>query len=192
MNLQHEHKFLELGAGEGFFTTLLTSEVQTVTAYEIHDLMIFRLNRRFQDVINVSAVKRDITSGSEFGNFGNILFDRTVEIFRKNIKNRIRPSAFNLIVQTEAAYRITGNGPPTEMSLNAYPFFGVKLGISIPNWAYSPRPSVRTSVLHIRTSRVPLIREEHLQAFRGFSRQIVRSDTQNLFRAVGSDVSYDR
>ncbi len=196
MNLQHEHNLLELGAGESFFTALLAREVRTVTASEIHDLMISRLIRRFQDVNDVSVVKRDITLGSEFGYFdvifGNIPFDPTAEIFRKILKSRIRPFAFHLIVQTEAAYRLTANGPPAEMSLNAYPFFDIQLGISIPNWAYSPRPSVRTSVLHIRTRHTPMIKDEHAQAFRKYSRRIVRSDTRKLFRTVGRDVSYAR
>ena len=196
IGLRSHQTVLELGAGEGFFTRLIAAEVRSVTAIDIDPRLISRLNSRFKDTKNVTVIRKSITSTINFSNydvvFWNIPFNRTADIFRKLSRPPVGFSSCHLIVQTDAAYRLVGTGPPSEMSLLAYPYLDARLGMSVPRWAYSPQPSVDSSVMHVRTRPAALVSTHDFRAFRAFVKNLLRSGTRNLWRVVGDDFSYSR
>ncbi len=194
IGLQKHHSVLELGAGEGFFTSLIAPEVGSITAIDIDPRMITRLNARFEHTKNVRIVRKGITSNIDFGDydvvFGNIPFNRTADVFRKVIRPPTRFDSCHLIVQTEAAYRLLGSGRPTEIAVMAYPLTEIKLGMNIPRWAYRPPPSVDSVVLHITTRRTPIISRSESPAFVAFVKRVMRSGSRRLSRVIGNGVSY--
>ncbi|MDA1279771.1 MAG: methyltransferase [Chloroflexi bacterium] len=194
LGLKKNQTVLELGAGEGFFTELIAPDVESVTATEIDLRLISRLNSRFSNAGNVRVVRKSITSTIDFGAydvvFGNIPFSRTAEIFRKVSRPPVRFSSCHLIVQTEAANRLLGVGRPTEMALLAFPFVEVHLGMKIQRWAYSPQPSVDTTVLHIRTRHEQLIAREYWRSYRAFVKNLLRSGSRKLSAVIGGNYSY--
>ena len=184
LGLRKNDSVLELGAGEGFFTSLIAPEVRSIAAIDIDQELIVRLNARFQETSNVRILRKGITSTIDFGDydvvFGNIPFNRTSDVFRKVIKPPVRFDSCHLIVQAEAAYRLLGSGRPTEMALIAYPFVEVRIGMRIPRWAYRPAPSVDTVVLHFRTRKAPLISRSYYRDFGSFVKAVMRSGKRKL------------
>ncbi len=196
MDLRQNHSVLELGAGEGFFTRLIAPEVRSLTAIEIDPDLVIRLNTRFKSTENIRIVRKSMTSTIDFADFdvvfGNIPFNRTADIFRKISRPPVGFKSCHLIVQVEAAYRFLGSGRPTELALLAYPFVEVRVGLKVPRWAYTPRPSVDSVVLHVLARQSPLVSRRNSRAFRFFVKTLLRSGTRKLWRVVGEDISFSR
>jgi 16S rRNA (adenine1518-N6/adenine1519-N6)-dimethyltransferase len=161
---------LEVGAGHGELTEILSGAAGRVVAFEIDMAASENLRRRFAGT-NVEIICADVTK-------------MELPVFTKCVSNlpysissaftlRLTELEFELAVltyQMEFAHRllaVPGNKGYSPVSVLAGYSFDVKIEERVPRTAFRPRPSVESAVLMLKP-RLPPYKLEHPEFFRRF------------------------
>ena len=143
---------LDIGAGKGLITELLSFKAQEVYGYEL-DLNLFNdLNFRFKEnknvkLFSVDFLKFPLPYGS-YKVFANIPFAISTEILDKLIGSVNPPISAYLIVQKEFSNKFVGEKESLK-SLIYKPFFEFKVVHTFNKKDYRPIPSVETVLFYV-------------------------------------------
>jgi len=171
---------IEIGAGPGALTRLLSEQARRVLAVEIDSNMVNILRDVLAEVRNVDIIQGDIlffpmerlladaglTADDPYKVVANLPYYITSAILRHLLEADRKPSCLVVTVQEEVAKRIVAK--PGKMSLLAVSvqLYGVpRIVARIPAGAFYPVPKVDSSVLRIDLSDKPTVDVEDVSWF---------------------------
>ena len=163
-DLNENDLVIEIGAGPGVLTRLLSEKAKHVVAVEIDPNMVYILRNVMAQAQNVEIIQEDILSVSinqvvektnlgrnaPYKVIGNLPYYITSAILRHLLEADPKPSCVIVTVQEEVARRIVAK--PGQMSLLAVSvqLYGYPTIITrIPAGAFYPPPKVDSAVLRI-------------------------------------------
>lgn len=170
----------EIGPGNGIITAALARVARQVIAIEKDPELVRRLRERFRSVDNVKIVEQDFlaysfrnrparqTRTSEYKIFANIPYNITAQIVRKLLYERSNLSEGFLILQKEAAKKISGSKRETLFSILAKPFFEFQILYRLRRTDFWPMPNVDSVLLSIKRRTRPLIKAQDIASYRDF------------------------
>jgi 16S rRNA (adenine1518-N6/adenine1519-N6)-dimethyltransferase len=161
--LESHEAVVEVGAGVGNLTRLLSQRAGRVVAVEVDEGLVAVLREQVADLPNVQVLDGDVLSISDFGFphlgyivVGNLPYYITSAVLRRFLESEPRPQRLVVTVQREVAERIVAQ--PGDLSLLAVSvqFYGQpQIVARIPAGAFYPRPQVDSAVLRVITDPAP-------------------------------------
>jgi 16S rRNA A1518/A1519 N6-dimethyltransferase RsmA/KsgA/DIM1 with predicted DNA glycosylase/AP lyase activity len=171
----------EIGPGKGIITAALASVAGQVIAIEKDPELVRRLRERFRLFDNVEIVKKDFLAysfrtGSHKGQsrtldykiFASIPYNRTAQMLRKILYDQSNLSEGYLIMQKEAAKKVSGFPRETLVSILAKPFFEFQILSHLRRTDFWPVPNVDSVLLSIKRRTRPLIEMQDVVSYRDF------------------------
>lgn len=157
-NLQGHETVLEIGAGLGSLTTMLSDQAARVLAVEVDAALLPALQEAVGDRSNVEIVLGDIMDldlsqiieSDEFCVVANIPYNITSNLIRRLLESSSPPEFLVLTIQKEVAERIVAE--PGDMSLLALgvQVYGLpEIKARIRSGSFYPRPKVDSAVLRV-------------------------------------------
>ncbi len=160
---------LEIGAGSGFLTNLLSEQCRRVLALEVDQRFIRLLQKDFAgnekvDILAGSILRLNLEELSmRFGSLevvGNLPYYLTSKIILYLIDNRDYFASATIMVQDEVARRLAsppGNKSYGRLSILVQLFFGLQTGPTFPPSYFSPPPRVNSTLVRmIPYSQMPV------------------------------------
>ncbi len=160
----------EIGPGNGIITAALARVAGHVIAIEKDRELVSRLQERFRLVENVEIVEADFLDYPFRGCkiFANIPYNCTAAILRQILQERSRLCEAYLILQKEAARRVSGFPRETLFSLMVKPFFEFQILTQLRPTDFRPVPNVDSVLLSIKRRTRPLIGLHEVALYRDF------------------------
>ena len=167
---------LEIGAGKGHITKVLSDRCKKVIAYEIDGKLYKRLKP--QIAVNVQLYHSDFLKcrlpESPYKVFSNIPFSRTTEILRKLTNAPFPPSGIWLVIEKGAAKRFCGLPMENLNSLLLKPFFDTKIVYYFDREDFHPAPRVDTVLLELKRKDVSDIQPAQRRDYYNFVSHCMR------------------
>jgi 16S rRNA (adenine1518-N6/adenine1519-N6)-dimethyltransferase len=212
--INQNDRILEIGAGLGNLTRLLSLNAYEVTAVELDKSLFHILTKVMADFGNVRLIQGDILKldpvtiidGPNFVVVANIPYYITSAIFRHLLEYEKRPRRIILTVQEEVATRICSmQGNMNLLALSVQVYGRPEIVSSIPADAFYPKPKVNSAILRVDIYPEPLIPLPYLDSFfrvvkAGFSQKrkkirnslsaglgVSLSEVETRFSATGID-----
>lgn len=171
---------LEIGPGEGMLTKHLASRVSKLVVVEIDRRAVAYLKDLFPrgdvEIVHADFLQYDFTKVKRpIRVVGNIPYNLTSPILFHVIDHRDRIIDLTLMMQKEVASRIVARPSTKEygiLSVFCQVFADVKKLFDVSPNAFSPKPNVMSSVIHLaflKSPRYPIADEEF---FRGMVRGV--------------------
>jgi 23S rRNA (adenine-N6)-dimethyltransferase len=165
----------EIGPGNGIITTALARVARHVIAIEKDPELVRCLRERFRLFDNVQIVEKDFlnysfpqTPRSPYKIFANIPYNNTAQILRKLLYERSNVCAAYLILQKEAAKRVSGSRRETLFSIQVKPFFEFQILSHLRRTDFWPMPNVDSVLLKIERRTSSLIATQDVALYREF------------------------
>lgn len=157
---------LEVGAGDGALTRPLAELGRPLTAIDIDEHRVARLQRSLPAtrIEQADILHHPLTAPVIVG---NIPFHITTPILRRLLTKGTWRQAI-LLTQWEVARKRAGIGGGTMMTAQAAPWFAFTLHDRVPSWCFHPRPSVGGGVLRISRRDSPLVPHSERTAYERF------------------------
>jgi 23S rRNA (adenine-N6)-dimethyltransferase len=150
----------------------LARTARKVTALEVDPALAPGLRRRFRGAPNVEILVRDFLEyriGEEdYKIFASIPYNRTAEVVRKILRSDPSPKDAFLVMQKEAAEKISGRPKETRFSILAKPYFRIRILCGLRRRDFSPVPNVDSALLRIQRRDAPLIPARDAALYRSF------------------------
>src|SRR3989344_4288034 len=153
--LSKKEHVLEIGPGTGMLTRALLKEGHSVTAVEADGELVENLVETFAEEIKSKRLKlvhEDIRTFNlsslpkKYSLVANIPYYITGEIIRTFLTAKWKPRSMTLLVQKEAAVRITGRGERNHkeslLSISVKAYGDPKYCFTVPKGAFRPVPKV--------------------------------------------------
>lgn len=155
---------VEIGAGRGSFTRVLSERAKRVLAIELDgDLAAFLRNEMPSnvEVFCEDARYLDINSmlkaGDPYKLAGNLPYYAALPILRKFLESERKPVKAGILLQLEVAHRICAQ--PGKMSLMAFGvqmFANPRITRTVPPGAFNPPPKVKSAIVGLDIYPTPL------------------------------------
>ncbi|EKD99603.1 MAG: hypothetical protein ACD_22C00223G0001 [uncultured bacterium] len=150
---------IEIGAGTGAITKELSKHCKKIIALEIDTQLAISLKKELNGVTNVCVLNQDFFDYPlpkySYKVIGNIPFNYTSKIIRKLLYTQNPPESAYLILQREAAEKLTGTPKETQLSLILKPLFYFKILDKLKRSDFSPKPRVRPVFMKIGRLEIP-------------------------------------
>jgi 16S rRNA A1518/A1519 N6-dimethyltransferase RsmA/KsgA/DIM1 with predicted DNA glycosylase/AP lyase activity len=162
----------EIGPGNGIITAALAEVAGYIVAIEKDPELVRCLRERFRSVDNVEIVEQDFLNYSfrqvSYKLFANIPYNCTAQILRRLLDERSRLCEGYLILQKEAARKISGSPRETLFSLRVKPFFEFEILWQLRRTDFWPVPNVDSVLLSIRRRARPVIATTEIAHYQDF------------------------
>ena len=154
-NLAKNDTVIEIGAGKGIITEILSKYARKIIALE-KDIDLYQwLELQFKNVNNIELLNEDIlkynfSKNNNYKIFSNIPFNITTEIINKVLSSEIKPRDMFLIIQKETANRFIGN-PYSKESLKSIllkSVYDTEIIYKFNNYDFKPTPNVDIVFVH--------------------------------------------
>ncbi len=200
-DLQGDETVLEIGAGLGSLTVVLSQYAREVIAVEFDNRLIPALEMAIGHLENVRLVVGDILK-FDFGELlgdqayfviANIPYNITSLLIRRLMESKHPPGRIVLTLQREVAHRIIA--VPGELNLLALSVqvYGVPRIVGhIPSKAFYPQPKVDSSIIHIQLHESPIVPPELLSTFFQLSRIGFNQRRKQLGNSLSSGMGVDK
>ena len=153
INLSNQDTVLDIGAGSGGISKVLSKYCKEVIAYELDKDVCERLKKGLKAYTNVKVLNKDfLTSGLPkkfFKVFSNIPFFDTSEIIRKITKSGSKLEEAYLFVQKEAGERYTGTPVNTQVACILNGRYTVDIFKELYREDFKPVPDIDIIILRI-------------------------------------------
>ncbi len=154
---------VEIGAGLGFLTNLLSTAGKKVFAIELDKELFEILKKEVGDKKNITCIKDDArevplnTFGKKNGSYrvvANIPYNITSQIIQKFLEGTPQPWDMILLIQKEVAERICAQPPDMSILACAVQYFAApKILFDVSRSCFYPQPNVDSIVLHIQCNK---------------------------------------
>ena len=170
MHIPYDRPVLEIGAGTGAITAALADAGLRVIAIE-KDVRLYRaLRSRFIGRTNVECHHADFLAMPLLRELHTVVSNVPYAITSALVRRVFASGASDahLIVQREAAEKLTGRPATTLTSLLSEPWFEMEIVRALRREDFRPPPSVESVLLRIHRRDAPLVRSREAQAYREF------------------------
>jgi 23S rRNA (adenine-N6)-dimethyltransferase len=169
----HEHDLVyEVGPGTGTITERLARRCRQVIAVEKDPRLVGDLRSRFHAYPNISIHSGDFLHfplpDAPFKVFANIPYAITAAIVTRLTSARTTPLDSYVIVQREAAERVSGVPRGTLFAVLLYPWFGAEIVHHFRRGDFRPVPKVESVLLRLHRRDQPLVQLSDAQYYRDF------------------------
>lgn len=173
-DITKEDTVLEIGAGLGNLTRLLSAKAREVLSVELDPDLIPILQSVITPTQNVRIIQGDILKvdlsnlfpSSEYLVVANIPYYITSNLIRHLTSSGKRPLRIVLTIQKEVAERITAQSGKLNLLGLSVQVFGAPIVVSkVPAGAFYPVPKVDSAILRVDLYPSPLISEDLLDTF---------------------------
>jgi 23S rRNA (adenine-N6)-dimethyltransferase len=171
--LRSDDLVLDLGAGHGELTAPLAERCRHVVAVEKDPLLVHVLRERFAACTRVDVRAADALAvrlpREPYKVVANIPFDITTRLVRRLTSATYPPIDAYLVIQREAALRLTG---PTLLGTSIRPWFEPSIVHAFKRTDFAPPPRVDVVFLRLRKRGPPLVDDAALYVdllVRGFT-----------------------
>ena len=157
---------VEIGAGLGFLTNLLSQVAKKVFAIELDKELFEILKKEVSDKKNIICIQDDArevplsTFGKKNGSYrvvANIPYNITSQIIQKFLEGTPHPSDMILLIQKEVAERICAQPPDMSILACAVQYFAKpKILFDVSRFCFYPQPNVDSTVLRITVQGIEL------------------------------------
>ncbi len=157
---------VEIGAGLGFLTNLLSQGAKKVFAIELDKELFEILKKEVDDKKNVTCIQDDArevslhTFGKKNGSYrvvANIPYNITSQIIQKFLEGMPQPCDMILLIQKEVAERICAQPPDMSILACAVQYFAAsKILFDVSRSCFYPQPNVDSTVLRITVQGIEL------------------------------------
>ena len=199
---------LEIGAGLGFLTSVLTATAKKVVAVEIDDFLYAELQLKFSKTPHISLIQGDILKqnlSALLNDFppqntkivANLPYYITTPVLWELLKHRQKIGTCVLTMQTEVAERIIsppGNKRYGALSIGVSYYAETEIVHTIPPDQFFPSPQVDSSVLRLQMRDTPQVTVENEALFFRIVRAAFQSRRKMLRNALlknGVSISAD-
>ncbi len=162
-NVRKNDTVLDIGAGSGAITAVLSKRVKQVIAYEADAGAFAILERNMGQVPNVTLCQGDFLSGAlpsqAYKVFANIPFHLSSPIVHRLIEAELPPKAIYLIVQKQFARKLLADNQSFTSQLGAAiaPWWSARIRRPLKKTDFWPHPAVDTVLLEIKQRAEPLL-----------------------------------
>ncbi len=198
-NINSEDTVVEIGAGHGSLTLLLSDISKRVIAIEF-DTELFDIlseNTRLRgniEAVNCDALKYPFEELKHFKVVANIPYYITTPIMFRLMEARKNLQSITLTLQKEVAERITAKPGKKDygvLSLSVQYYADAEIKFIIPAGAFRPVPKVDSAVIHLQILKKPRIMVSDEKIFfrlirAGFSQR--RKTILNALKTVDADI----
>lgn len=168
-DISPDDTILDIGAGSGVISDLLSKRAKRVISYEIDKNLFNKLSDRFAQSQNVKVLNQDFLDSplprDEYKVFSNIPFSKTSSIVKKLLFTDNPPLDTYLVMQKEAAVKFI-RGSLISVLINA--FFETSVFHEFKRNDFVPMPSVNVVMLRIIKRERPLVSVDKKSAFYDF------------------------
>lgn len=173
---------LEIGAGDGALTRPLARLGRELTAIEIDEHRVARLQRSLPGIVveHADILRHPLTASVVVG---NIPFHITTPILRRLLTVGTWRHAV-LLTQWEVARKRAGVGGGTLLTAQSAPWFSFQLRGRVPARGFTPQPSVDGGLLMIERRESPLVPTRERKAYEGFVRKVFTGRGGTLSRVI--------
>ena len=168
---------VEIGAGLGSMTLMISERAKKVVAIEIDPKLVVVLNEELRDLANVEIIHKDvlrydfsssIRGGERIKVIGNIPYNVSSQILFRLIEFREHISSVTLMFQKEVADRIMASPGTKEygiLSVIVSMYMVPARIMTVPATCFHPKPKVDSTVLKMDTRERPLYPLENHDIF---------------------------
>jgi 16S rRNA (adenine1518-N6/adenine1519-N6)-dimethyltransferase len=205
LQLRPDELVVEIGAGRGAMTELLSQKAHRVIAIELDAGLVSKLKEKFQPTSGVEILQADILSTDlaaicrQHGNekcyvFGNLPYYITSPIIHHLFRAHSSIRAMALLVQREVAQRITavpGSRAYGYLSVLVQSYSRPQIMLRVPPGAFLPAPKIQSALVHFELTPVFLgwKQGEH-EKFLNFVKRCFAHKRKNLLNNLAE--SYGR
>jgi 23S rRNA (adenine-N6)-dimethyltransferase len=163
---------LDLGAGHGELSALLAQRSKRLIAVEDDPRLARLLRHRFAEQPNVIVREQDLFTlrlpRQPYKVVASIPFDGSARLLSRLTGARHAPVEAHVVVQREAAERITGSPRQTLFGLLRQPWFEPRIVHHFRRTDFAPPPRVEVVFLRLRKRGPPLVADVHAEYYRQF------------------------
>ena len=173
-NIQPEDNVVEIGPGKGVLTQLLIQQADSLTAIELDPQLSQGLQNRFSNTPFFKLVEGDAAK-FDYGSLGvglnvvsNLPYYAATHIMKKLIHYRKHIRSMTLMLQKEVVDRLTAKpGLRAYGSLSVYEHYHCEVQrlLEIPNYAFSPKPKIDSSLIGLTPLPQPRVQVEDPKLF---------------------------
>ena len=173
-HIQPGEPVVEIGPGKGILTQLLIQQADSLTAIELDPQLSRDLQKRFGDapsfeLVEGDAAKFDYSSlGVRLNIVSNLPYYAATHIMKKLIHYRKHIRSMTLMLQKEVVDRLTAKpGLRAYGSLSVYVQYHCEVQrlLEIPNYAFSPKPKIDSSLISLTPLPQPRVQVEDPKLF---------------------------
>lgn len=161
---------VEIGAGKGHITRVLSDSCKTVITYEIDRRLYESLKP--QIAANVRLYHGDFLKctlpKSPYKVFANIPFSKTTEILNKLTNTNPLPEAMWLVMEKGATKRFCGVPSDNLQSLLLKSFFDIRIIYHFRREDFHPSPGVEVVLVELTRKEIPDIKPAQKPDFKAF------------------------
>jgi 23S rRNA (adenine-N6)-dimethyltransferase len=190
---------IDIGAGKGIITEVLSRWYKKVIAYEIDNKLVPELKTKFQNNPTVHIVNKDFRTATlpeneSWSVFANIPFFLTADIIKKLVNTPNLPQNITLFVQQEAAKKFLGSpfGKETLQSLLIKPFYEGQIIYHCKKTDFLPVPLVQIVVMNLHLRAAPAIAKNDIPAYRDFIVFAITGWFKNIQHMLEKFVNYNK
>ncbi|GIP21144.1 rRNA adenine dimethyltransferase family protein [Paenibacillus sp. J22TS3] len=180
---------LDIGAGTGAITVLLTRVAARVIAVENDPEYIRKLTTKMRDVHNVSIRQADVLKmdmpKQPFIIVANIPYSITTPIFGRLFDHPQLPvQRAVLVIEKGAARRFTADPITDPRILKWRMYYDFRLVRTVSPSYFSPPPRVESAVILVERKRNPLIPYKDHGRFMALASNVLKAPMASFYRAV--------
>ena len=173
-HIQPGEPVVEIGPGKGVLTQLLIQQADSLTAIELDPQLSQGLQNRFSNTPFFKLVEGDAAK-FDYGSLGvglnvvsNLPYYAATHIMKKLIHYRKHIRSMTLMLQKEVVDRLTAKpGLRAYGSLSVYVHYHCEVQrlLEIPNYAFSPKPKIDSSLISLTPLPQPRVQVEDPKLF---------------------------
>ncbi|HET6622358.1 MAG TPA: rRNA adenine dimethyltransferase family protein [Candidatus Saccharimonadales bacterium] len=162
-NIRKNDLVLDLGAGTGVISSVLSRRARRVVAVEIEAGALEQLRHNMKRFGNVEVVEQDLLAivppAEPYKIFSNIPFNLSAQVVRKFTTEDRPPKSIYLIVQKQFARKLVPGDThfTSELSAEIGPLWTVRVRKPLKKSDFTPPPAVDTVLLEIKRREEPLM-----------------------------------
>lgn len=162
-NIRKNDTVIDIGAGSGGITVVLSRRATRVLAYEAEPVVAKKLRQNMSNLGNVTVIERDFLQAKlpndPYKVFANIPFSLSSPIVHKLCEADNPPKAIYLILQKQFAQKliVTGDHFHGALGMTIAPWWTTRIRRPLRRTDFTPPPAVDTVLLEIKRREEPLL-----------------------------------
>jgi len=188
-NIRRGDLVIDIGAGSGAITAVLTRRCRQVLAYENEPSVLNKLQQNMRRHKNVKVIAQDFLLAKlpdePYKVFANIPFHLSSDIVRKLTSDDLHtPQAIYLIVQKQFAQKLVPSDRhfTSQLGTQLAPWWQTRIRRPLRRTDFTPPPAVDTVLLELKPQSEPLLSTLERDEYQSFVAKCYAS--QKVFAAV--------